>query len=254
VTRQNLYIAAYPHIEAHQWHTHGDHPRDDAATGALFVQRYEGQVVELVKQIEDAHALNAHCTVPWEAHGFILQPDTMNADTVNGTLVIVCPGDYVARNVTDPEYADVYRSFSADQFGQMMVPLDAHQCVDGRFKNLLLDLDRCQHGRHAADPCSSCPGYQSTGNQLIPPGTLIGTFLHGRIVVPPNEKRYDPLAWKVPDAELWDQLAESAARSQSLMRVGLAALAFHTTLGTRDTQVDLERALAEHQQQFPERP
>jgi len=63
--------------------------------------------------------------------------------------------------------------------------------------NLLADLDRCEHGRHAADPCISCPDGQSTGNRRLEPGQQVGNDLRGDgIYVPhPNDKR-DPAAWR----------------------------------------------------------
>lgn len=64
---------------------------------------------------------------------------------------------------------------------------------------ILMDLDRCEHGRHAADRCLDCPDGQSTGNLLMPPGTRIGTGLRGQpIVVPPTDKRREPDAWRAP--------------------------------------------------------
>lgn len=122
------------------------------------------------------------------------------------------------------------------------------------WKQLILDLDRCAHGRHSADPCFSCPDGQSTGNLLIPPGTLIGTGLHGRIVVPPNEQRYDPDAWRVPDGETWQDAARSAEHSQSLLRVGTAAYLYHTSALGLDRMAALETlqlVLARHAEAFP---
>lgn len=126
--------------------------------------------------------------------------------------------------------------------------------TDALFRRLVQDLDRCQHGRHSADPCYMCPGSQSAGNQLIPPGTLIGTGLHDRIVVPPNDQRHDPAAWRLPNGEVWKQMALSAAHSQSLMRLGAAALEFHTLRGTTDSHHVLMAALDEHLRQFPAQP
>lgn len=66
-----------------------------------------------------------------------------------------------------------------------------------KLAQILMDLDRCEHGRHAADPCFACPGGHSTGNLLLPPGTRIGTDLYGRaIVVPPTDQRHEPKAWR----------------------------------------------------------
>jgi hypothetical protein len=122
------------------------------------------------------------------------------------------------------------------------------------WQQLILDLDRCQHGRHSADPCFGCPDGQSTGNLLIPPGTLIGTGLHGWIVVPPNEQRYEPAAWRVPDGEVWEGMARSAAHSQSLMRIGTAAYLYHTSELGLDRIAALETlqlVLAQHAEAFP---
>jgi len=49
----------------------------------------------------------------------------------------------------------------------------------------LADLDRCAHGRHAADPCAACPGGQSTGNLYLTPGQRIGTTLYGEPITAP---------------------------------------------------------------------
>lgn len=54
---------------------------------------------------------------------------------------------------------------------------------------ILMDLDRCQHGRHAADRCLECPDGQSTGNLYLPPGTRIGTSVHGQAIVVPRSDR-----------------------------------------------------------------
>lgn len=61
---------------------------------------------------------------------------------------------------------------------------------------VLLDLDRCEHGRHAADECYGCPGGHSTGNQFLPPGTVLAQGVRGPIVVPANADRHDPAAWR----------------------------------------------------------
>lgn len=52
-------------------------------------------------------------------------------------------------------------------------------------------LDRCEHGRHKADNCNSCPRGQSTGNLFLTPGQRIGTTLYGDpIVVPERDQRW----------------------------------------------------------------
>jgi len=62
---------------------------------------------------------------------------------------------------------------------------------------VLLDLDRCEHGRHSQDPCFSCPDGQSAGNPHMQPGRVIGYGLDGNlIVVPAPEDRYDANNWR----------------------------------------------------------
>lgn len=62
---------------------------------------------------------------------------------------------------------------------------------------LLMDLDRCEHGRHSIDHCLMCPGGQSTGNLCLTPGTLIGHTVHGLPIVVPadTEERTNPRHW-----------------------------------------------------------
>lgn len=62
---------------------------------------------------------------------------------------------------------------------------------------ILLDLDRCQHGRHPADPCGDCGG-MSKGNPNIKPGQVIGyTVGADQIVMPvPGLDRHDPRSWR----------------------------------------------------------
>lgn len=49
-----------------------------------------------------------------------------------------------------------------------------------RFKNLLSDLDRCQHGRHEGDVCGGITGCNgpSQGNPLLPQRGLLTETLH----------------------------------------------------------------------------
>lgn len=71
---------------------------------------------------------------------------------------------------------------------------------DGRLAAVLLDLDRCSHGRHSLDPCGSCGG-QSQGNPTMPPGKPIGFDRYGkRIWAPAPEDRHNPKAWRRPPA------------------------------------------------------
>lgn len=64
------------------------------------------------------------------------------------------------------------------------------------YQPILAALDRCEHGRHAADTCWSCPGGQSTGNLFLVAGTRIGTTLYGQpIIVPDNPRRGESTKW-----------------------------------------------------------
>jgi hypothetical protein len=61
---------------------------------------------------------------------------------------------------------------------------------------LLMDLDRCRHGRHEGDACNDCPGEISAGNPFLPAGGQIGFDISGRrIIVPPRGSKHDPAAW-----------------------------------------------------------
>jgi len=61
---------------------------------------------------------------------------------------------------------------------------------------VLLDLDRCMHGRHQGDECGSCNG-PSKGNPNMPPGRVIGYGLYADpIVVPERADRHDAKAWR----------------------------------------------------------
>lgn len=67
--------------------------------------------------------------------------------------------------------------------------------VNSSFARLMMSLHRCEHGRHGGDECLGCGG-SSTGNLLLPPGTVIGHTLYGNeIVVPALENHNDPLKW-----------------------------------------------------------
>ncbi len=75
---------------------------------------------------------------------------------------------------------------------------------------ILMDLDRCPHGRHAGDTCagwvpgnimSGCVGGKSLGNPFMPaPGERIGTDLYGRpYVMPagaPTQSTAEPSSWR----------------------------------------------------------
>lgn len=58
---------------------------------------------------------------------------------------------------------------------------------DQSLAKIIRALDRCAHGRHAADSCVDCPGGQSTGNLHLQPGQRIGTSLGGVPIVVPHD-------------------------------------------------------------------
>lgn len=62
---------------------------------------------------------------------------------------------------------------------------------------LMMSMDRCEHGRHAIDPCWSCPNGQSAGNPILVPGTHIGYDVYGRKIVIPEQPydMIDPKNW-----------------------------------------------------------
>lgn len=82
--------------------------------------------------------------------------------------------------------------------GALTAPPSEEQRRTEALAAVLLDLDRCEHGRHSADNCFGCPDGQSTGNLQLPPGTVIAQGVRGPIVVPPNADRHDPAAWRTP--------------------------------------------------------
>ncbi|MEU8469554.1 hypothetical protein AB0F30_16800 [Streptomyces sp. NPDC029006] len=70
------------------------------------------------------------------------------------------------------------------------------QSVDGAWAALVTDLDRCEHGRHAGDPCGSC-GTNSHGNPHMVVGDIVGYDVHGHyIVMPDRDHKHDPAAWR----------------------------------------------------------
>ncbi|MGW0795967.1 hypothetical protein [Streptomyces sp. NPDC002692] len=62
---------------------------------------------------------------------------------------------------------------------------------------VMADIDRCQHGRHTADPCGDCPGGKSAGNPLLWTGQHIGYGMNREpLYVPLTADRYKPEAWR----------------------------------------------------------
>lgn len=68
---------------------------------------------------------------------------------------------------------------------------------EARLGRLLMELDRCPHGRHQDDQCYGCPDGISAGNPHMRAGEIIG-YNHsgGVIVMPGRDEKHDPEAWK----------------------------------------------------------
>lgn len=60
---------------------------------------------------------------------------------------------------------------------------------DAQLANILRDLDRCEHGRHAADSCFDCPGGRSAGNPHLERGSVIGYSYTGDPIRMPDSER-----------------------------------------------------------------
>jgi hypothetical protein len=72
-----------------------------------------------------------------------------------------------------------------------------------RCRSLLLDLDRCCHGRHQGERCYGCPTGVSPGNPHLAPGVTIGHNYAGDRWVIPTE-RYDrrwPETWRISEPD-----------------------------------------------------
>lgn len=64
------------------------------------------------------------------------------------------------------------------------------------------DLDRCQHGRHAQDPCDGPDHVEGGGNPHLRPGQRIGYSVRAEpIYVPQWADKHDPAAWRTPPAD-----------------------------------------------------
>jgi hypothetical protein len=82
---------------------------------------------------------------------------------------------------------------------QPSAPILDHRTPEAQLVAVLLDLDRCQHGRHQGDACGpadACTG-TSAGNPHLRPGAVIGYGLRGDpIVMPDRDDKHDPKAWR----------------------------------------------------------
>lgn len=68
-----------------------------------------------------------------------------------------------------------------------------------RLVNVLVDLDRCEHGRHEGDDCGSCGG-RSHGNPNVGADRVIGYGRLGQpMFLPHRDRKHEPAAWRDPD-------------------------------------------------------
>lgn len=70
---------------------------------------------------------------------------------------------------------------------------------DAQLANILRDLDRCLHGRHAADSCFDCPGGHSSGNPILQRGQVIGYSVYGAPIFMPDST----LGQHAGDVNVW---------------------------------------------------
>ncbi|MFH8581599.1 hypothetical protein [Streptomyces zaomyceticus] len=71
-----------------------------------------------------------------------------------------------------------------------------HSDANCPWAGLIGDLDRCEHGRHEGDDCSTTCGTRSKGNPHMKPGAVVGyTLRRGLIVMPHREDKYTLAAW-----------------------------------------------------------
>ena len=98
-----------------------------------------------------------------------------------------------------------------------------------RWQTMMIDLDRCPHGRHAGDQCAGwrgpgrfdggCQGGYSLGNPALHPAQVIGTNLYADrlyIVAISRETRHDIDAWSIPitDGRLLDAYAADETETE----------------------------------------
>lgn len=73
---------------------------------------------------------------------------------------------------------------------------ELNELEQARLGHILLDLDRCEHGRHSVDDCADCGG-KSHGNPHMQPGDVIGYTVHANpITVPAAEDRHLAQSWR----------------------------------------------------------
>lgn len=78
-------------------------------------------------------------------------------------------------------------------------PKPEHSDANCPWHALIVDLDRCQHGRHQGDACGpadACTTW-SAGNPHMRSGSVIGYGMRrDHIVMPDRDDKHDPTAWR----------------------------------------------------------
>lgn len=121
---------------------------------------------------------------------------TVNVLTANGHVVPVRHGDWILPDSEPGTFYPCAPEVFARDYGGLDVPLGDQYRVHG-LASVLLDLDRCKHGRHAADACLACPGGKSAGNRLLPVGRAIGHDVHGVPTwVREHDIQHNPAEWR----------------------------------------------------------
>jgi len=68
---------------------------------------------------------------------------------------------------------------------------------EAKLGRILMELDRCPHGRHQDDPCYGCPEGISAGNPHMRTNEVIGyNRSGGTYVMPGRNEKHDPVSWK----------------------------------------------------------
>lgn len=91
------------------------------------------------------------------------------------------PGSLAIRRMTWRELAEDFR----EKLGELEL-----------FRQMVIDLDRNEHGRHEGDADVGDPSGVSQGNPRLHTGDVLGYGLGGApYVMPERGKRHDPRAW-----------------------------------------------------------
>jgi hypothetical protein len=97
-----------------------------------------------------------------------------------------------------PEYGTIVEWLDGENGEPLYRTMEPSPPEYVRAFTLLMDLDRCVHGRHRVDSCLMCPNGKSAGNLWVFPGATIGHTVRGDPVVvpdPQSEDWHDPAKW-----------------------------------------------------------